>query len=388
MKRASASATRCAGAGRPVSGPIPLFRVELPVDAAQTVATVLASGRLAQGPRVAALEAAWADHFGSPAVAVRDASAALTLALHLAGVKAGDEVVVSPLACLASTSPILNLGAHPAWCDVDPDTGMPSAAHVAAALSPRTRAVLLYHWAGDVGPIEALAALCRARKLPLIEDATEAFGATVGERPLGRQGADFTVYAFGPVRQISTVDGAALMLPADLRARATRLRRFGIDAASFRLPSGDLNPASDIVEPGWNFPMNELDAALITRQFERAAGLVEAIRRNGLFFDRALADVPGVRRLARRSDAVSGYWTYALRATRRDALVARLHAAGIGAQRLHVRNDGYSGFSGVRRPQHLPGADLFDRENLCIPCGPWVSPADAERIAACIRDGA
>lgn len=388
MKSERASAMRCARAGKPVLAPIPLFHVGLPEDAAQTVAAVLAGGRLAQGPRVAALEAAWAHHFGAPAVAVRDASAALTLALHLAGVRAGDEVVVSPLACLASTSPIANLGAHPAWCDVDPDTGMPSALHVAAALSPRTRAVLLYHWAGDVGRTEDLAALCRERQVPLVEDATEAFGATISGRPLGGQGADFTVYAFGPVRQISTVDGAALMLPPDQRARAMRLRRFGIDAASFRLPSGDLNPESDIVESGWNFPMNELDAALIARQFERAAGLVGAIRRNGLYFDQALANLPGVQRLARRSDAVSGYWTYALRASRRDALIAHLHAAGIGAQRLHVRNDGYSGFSGVRRPQRLPGVDHFDRENLCIPCGPWVSPTDAERIAGCIRDGA
>ena len=223
--------------------------------------------------------------------------------------------------------------------------------------------------------------------MPLVEDATEAFGATVNDRALGAQGADYTVYAFGPVRQISTVDGAALMVPPEQHARAARLRRYGIDGASFRLPSGDLNPESDIVESGWNFPMNELDAALIARQFERAAAIVEACRRNGRFFDAALADVPGVRRLARRADAVSGYWTYALRAERRDALVARLHAKGIGAQRLHVRNDRYASFAGAARLQQMPGVDRFDEENLCIPCGPWVSEADAGRIAACIRDG-
>ncbi len=368
---------------------IPLFKVHMPDAAAAAVAATLASGRLAHGPRVEEFEAKLAAYVGNPRVcAMSEVSGALTLALYLAGVRPGDEVIVSPMVCLATSMPIANLSARPLWCDIDPATGMLDPAAIARLATPRTRAVLAYHWSGDVADIEALQRTARAHGLALVEDATEAFGAEYRGAKLGNHGSDYCIYSFAPVRQLTSGDGAALFVANDADHDAARkLRRYGIDQASFRLASGDLNPQSDIPVAGFNFPFNDVAASIGLAQF---AGIDERIgrqRANGRYFDQVLAGIAGITLLARRADAVSGYWTYSLRAERRGELLRKLHEQGIGCQRLHLRNDHYGCFAAARRDDALPGVDLFDRENLSIPCGWWVDDAARERIAACIRAG-
>lgn len=368
------------------NAPIPLFKVFMADGAHAALKPVLESGRLAGGPQVAQFESRLAAWLGAPdAVALSDASAALTLALYLAGVRPGDEVIASPLACSATLMPIANLFARPAWCDIDPLTGMPAVEHIAERITERTRAILLYHWSGDVGDTAALAALAKRHGIPLIEDASEAFGALAQSRPMGCT-ADFTVYSFYATKHLNTGEGAALLAaaPDDLKY-ARQLRRFGIDYATFRLPNGDLNPHFDIPLAGFNFTMNEIAATLGLEQLRHIDPLLARHRDNGAFYESALADIPGLTRLKRREDGVSGWWTYALRAERRDDLVRKLTARGIGAQRLHLRNDGYTCFGGEKAG--LPGVALFDEQNLSLPCGWWVSDSDRERVAGCLREG-
>ncbi|MFH1602793.1 MAG: DegT/DnrJ/EryC1/StrS family aminotransferase, partial [Pseudomonadota bacterium] len=221
-----------------------------------------------------------------------------------------------------------------------------------------------------------------------IEDASEAFGAEYRGARLGNHGSDFCIYSFSAVRQITAGEGAALLCAdADDYEQARRLRHYGIHQPSFRLPGGDLNPDSDIAVPGFNFCMNNVAATIGLAQFPLVDDLIVRQRANGRYFDGALAGIHGVTLLNRRSDAVSGYWTYSLRAERRADLMRKLHDSGIGCQRLHLRNDRYSCFAHLRRDDALPGVDLFDRENLSIPCGWWLSREERERIVACIRAG-
>lgn len=365
---------------------IPLFKVFVPEDAHAALASVLRSGRLASGPRVAAFETELAGWLGVPgAAAVSDASAALVLAFRLAGVQPGDEVIASPLACAATLMPIANLFARPVWCDIDPATGMLDPAGIESLLTEKTRAILVYHWSGDVAESESIAALAERHGIALIEDANAALGAECRGKRLGRI-ADFTAYSFYASKHMTTGgEGGALLTrnPAHLDA-IRRLRRFGIDPATFRLPHGDLNPRSDVAAAGFNFPMNEIAATIGVEGLRHADWIVGRHRANGLFYETALKDVPGLHLLKRRPDCVSGYWTYSLRAERRDDLIRKLHSHGIGTQRLHMRHDRYSCFSdGVE----LPCVDLFDAENLSIPCGWWVSDEDRERIADCLRAG-
>src|SRR5512142_1913235 len=117
----------------------------MPAGAAAALDATLASGYIAQGAQVAQFERTLAAYTGNPQVcAMSDASGALTLALFMAGVRPEDEVIVSPMACLATCMPIANLFARPVWCDVDPATGMLDPEHIADLVTERTRAVLAY----------------------------------------------------------------------------------------------------------------------------------------------------------------------------------------------------------------------------------------------------
>lgn len=348
---------------------------------------VLESGRLATGRQVAEFETRLATWLGAPeAVALSDASGAITLALYLSGVRPGDEVITSPLACSATVSPIANLFAHPVWCDIDPLTGMPDADNIAGLITEKTRAILLYHWSGDVADIGGAMALARQRGIKLVEDASEAFGAEWRGRRLGGE-ADFTVYSFYATKHITTGGEGAALLAADreMAKTARHLRRFGIDPAKLRLPNGNLDPTFDIPLAGFNFPMNEIAATVGLEQLPHADGIVARHRTNGQYYDATLGGITGLSLLKRREDSISGLWTYALLAERRDDLIRKLHSHGIGAQRLHLRNDGYSCFDGGT--QQLPGAAAFDAHNLSIPCGWWVGDEERELVAECLRSG-
>lgn len=365
---------------------LPLFKVFMAESAHAALKPVLESGRLAAGRQVAEFESRLAEWLGAPdAVALADASAALTLALYLSGVRPDDEVIVSPLACSATVSPIANLFARPVWCDIDPLTGMPDADNIAGLITEKTRAILLYHWSGDVADVGGIMALARQRGIKVVEDASESLGAEWRGRCLGSE-ADFTVYSFYATKHITTGEGAALIAAnPDMGKLARHLRRFGIDPAKLRRPNGDLDPAFDIPLAGFNFPMNEIAATLGLEQLPHADGIVARHRANGQYYDTALAGIPGLHLLKRREDSISGFWTYALRAERRDNLIRKLLSHGIGAQRLHLRNDGYSCFGG--KAWQLPGVAAFDAQNLSIPCGWWVSDEERECVTECIRAG-
>jgi dTDP-4-amino-4,6-dideoxygalactose transaminase len=324
---------------------------------------------------------------GNPNVGmVSDVSAGITLALRLAGVQPKDEVIVSPMCCTATTMPIANLFARPVWCDVDPDTGVIDPEKIPGLISRRTKAILFNHWGGDVAESETVRAIAHEHGLRTVEDAAEAFGAEVDGRHLGNDTADFTVYSFYATKHLTTGEGGAIICASTQDVeRAVRLKRYGIRKATFRLPDGDLNPGSDIPEAGYNFPMNNIAAAIGIEQMKTVADTVARHQENGRFFDEALADVPGLTLLRRRIDARSAYWVYTVLAERRDDLKVALRHRGIVAQRLHLRNDRYSCFPPSATP--LPGVDAFDCQALAIPCGWWVGPESRELIAAAIRRG-
>lgn len=367
---------------------IPLFRVFMPEAAATSVGAVLHSGQVADGAQVRAFETALAERYQTPHVlAVTDVSSAITLALYLAGVRPGDEVLVPPMVCTASTMPIANLFARPRWVDVDARTGMLDPRWLRERASSACKAVLAYHWSGDVADLEGIVREAAALGLKVVEDASDAFGGELHGRPLGSGTADFTALSFRATKQLNSGEGGALICrsAADFE-RARWLRRYGIHQPSFRQPNGDLNPGSDIVEAGWSFPLTNFAAAIGVAQLPDLEWRLARIRENGRFFDQALRDLAGLTLTPRAPGAVSAYWTYSLQAERRDALVGALNASGIASQRLHVRNDVYTCFSASDRPA-LPGTDTFDARTLSIPCGWWVSDHDRDRIVARLRAG-
>jgi dTDP-4-amino-4,6-dideoxygalactose transaminase len=200
---------------------IPIMRPWLGVEEAAAVQDVLASGWVAQGPKVAAFEAAVAAALeAGHGVATTSCTTALHLALHALGVGPGDEVVVPSLSFIATTNAPRYVGARPVFADVDLETQNLTADTVERALGPATRAVIVVHQAGMPADLDAIEAVCSPRGVTVIEDAACAIGSTYRGRPIG--GRNLVALSFHPRKLVTTGEGGMLLTRDAALARRLR----------------------------------------------------------------------------------------------------------------------------------------------------------------------
>lgn len=364
--------------------PIRLFHGAVSPAAEQAAQTVLRSGQIASGPKIAEFEQAFGELIGHPhVVTTSDMSSALTLALHLAGVGPGDEVLTLAFSCLSSNSPIARLGAKPVWVDIDPATASMSVEDVRRAITPRCKALLLYHVAGYPGPTREITALCRQHGIVVIEDCNNALGARIDAQAVGHLG-DYAVHSFYPNRQLNAIEGGALVCPDQASAqRARHLRRFGIDSASFRDALGEINAHSDVPELGWSASLSQLNAAVGLAHLPDLTEQLRRTRANAALLRSAIQGLLGIKAVEALAGAEPAYWGFLILAQQRDALLATLKGQGIHTSRLHHRNDTYTGFAAESRP--LPGTDVLMAQVLALPCGWWLDDADMHRLASALQ---
>lgn len=349
-----------------------LFNGVPSAEARAAADAVLASGQIASGSKVQEFERLLGDATGQPhVVATDDMTSAMLMALTLAGVGANDEVLALAYSCMSSNAPIAQIGARPVWVDIDPRTASMSVDDLERAVTPRTRALSLYHVAGYPAAIREIADFCRLRGINLIEDCNAALGASVGGRAVGQWG-DFAVYSFYPNRQVSALEGGALACrQPGMAERARRLRRFGIDPSTFRNQNGEINAASDITEIGWSASFSQLGAAVGLQHLATLPERLARVRAIAQRYRLAFAAIDELVPVDTTPGGEAAYWGFLILARRRDALLTALKAAGIQVSMLHHRNDDYSGFRAQRRD--LPGTDEFMRGVLALPCGWWLS---------------
>lgn len=366
---------------------VPLYRPEVPPDAGAVIGEVLDSGAIAGGALVERFEVELGRFVGGPPlVSTSDVSGALALALRTAGIGPGDEVLCAPVACLATTMPVAGAGARLVWCDMDPATATLDLDDAARRITARTRAVLAFHWAGWPCDLDALYVFARAHGLRVVEDAGEALGASWRGRCVGAAGGDLTVFSFNAVRHLTTIDGGALAAerPGDAE-RARWLRKYNIHQPTFRDARGEIDPTSDIVEPGIFSVLSQPSAALGLLQVSALPARVARRRANAAALTAELSGVPGVRPLATVPGADPSPWVFTVLAERRDALLDALRGRGLGCSQVHVRNDVYSVFGPPAT--RLAGVDEFSARTLSVPCGPWVGPGEIARIGDAFRAG-
>ncbi|NNL66254.1 MAG: DegT/DnrJ/EryC1/StrS family aminotransferase, partial [Myxococcales bacterium] len=214
---------------------LPFFRVELGSEEEEAAVRVLRSGWIATGPECERFEADLAAYLGIPAaqsVTVASCTAGLHLALRAAGVGPGDEVITSPITFPASANAILHAGATPVFADVVPEWLTLDPEAVAAAITPRTRAIVPVHFAGWPCEMDALCALGRDHGLAVVEDAAHAIGARHRGRPAGTLG-DAGAFSFYATKNLTTCEGGLVATKhADWaqRMRVERLHGIDVDA--------------------------------------------------------------------------------------------------------------------------------------------------------------
>ena len=226
------------------------------------VVATLESGWLTSGPRVVELEERFAEYAGAAhAIATSSCTDALHLALRVAGVGAGDEVVTSSFTWPATVNAILHTGATPRFADIDAETLNVDPAYVEAAITPRTRAVVPVHFAGGPCDMDAIQAAVKGRQIAIIEDAAHAVEATVRGRKIGAIG-DLTCFSLYATKSLAGGEGGIVTTDSAPMAKRLRLlRAHGITRDPWRRAQTRTLGHYDVVEPGWKANLADLQAA-------------------------------------------------------------------------------------------------------------------------------
>lgn len=360
---------------------IPLVKVAMPPRERLMPAleAVLYSGFVAEGEHVYQFEKQFAEQFRLPqALGMSSGTGALHTALLLAGVQAGDEVITTSMTAEPTNIVILQCGAIPVFADVDPDSGNLSPESVEAAISDRSKAILVVHYAGFPARLRELRAIADRHGIPLIEDAAHSLGASYAGQGIGTLG-DYGIFSLQAIKHMTTIDGGMLTLKDSAQLdRAKRLRWFG-------LSKGVPRTEVDITEPGFKYNMHNVAGVIGLAQLESIGALIDQHIENGRFFDETIARIPGLDVTKFDTDARPSYWLYSVLSEDSNAIEKCLAAVGVSASKLHRPNHLHSVFRDMRRP--LPGLDSYYRRLTHIPCGWWVSNADRERIVDALRKG-
>lgn len=365
---------------------IPLFKCDVEAEAIAQVDLLLRRGQLATGPNIAALEHEFAALLGvgsEHAVAMGDMTHALTLALQLAGVRSGDDVLTLSFNCLSSNAAISAAGAVPVWVDLDPKSLRLSLADAAEALTPATKAMVIYHVAGYPADLAGARQFCDLHGIALIEDANNALGARMSQATVGTVG-DFAVFSFYPNRQINAIEGSILICKDRAAAEeAKRMRRFGIDVSNFRDSSGEINSASDIEVIGMSSPLNNINAAIARQGILSFGARLAATRENAKQLSELLSATRGIAPATVDQGIDPAYWVWMALCDQRDALMAELKSAGVQCSKLHQPNHIYSGFGAGARS--LPGTKKFAQHAIALPCGWWLGKDEISHVVEAVK---
>ncbi len=362
---------------------ISLFKVFMSKYAASRVGDVLSSGYIGDGPIVKEFEEVIGNYIGNPhVVCVNSCTSAITIALRMAGVRAGDFVATTPMTCLATNESILALGAHPVWVDVDPVTGNMAPDSLEAVLSTvcGIRAVLCVHWGGLPCDVLKLNDIARRRGLAVIEDAAHAFGTIVNHTAIGNH-SDFVCFSFQAIKTITCGDGGALVMK-DIHAvkRAQLMRWFGLD----RDISSDMRCNQNPPEFGYKMHMNDISAAIGLSNIKHIDGILKTARENACYYDDAFENMMNVRVAKVPHNVMSSRWLYTVLVNNSIEFITHMRNSGVACSKVHDRNDTKTIFEGSQRK--LSGVAIFNKDHVCIPVGWWVTKEQRDHIINSVKE--
>ncbi|HEY7791063.1 MAG TPA: DegT/DnrJ/EryC1/StrS family aminotransferase [Vicinamibacterales bacterium] len=374
--------------------PVAFARPSLGTDEIDEVVATLQSGWLTTGPRVARFEERFRSLVGARhAVAVSSCSAALHLSLLAAGIGPGDEVITTPLTFCATANAIIHAGATPVFADVDRVTMNLDPSAAAAAVSPRTRAVLPVHFGGRPVDVRAFRRLSQRHGLALIEDAAHAVEAVAGGQRIGTT-ADFTCFSFYATKNLTTGEGG--MVTTDSGEAAARIRTaalHGLSRDAWRRYEIGGAAHYDVVMAGFKYNMMDLQAAIGLRQLDRLDEMHDRREAIGRRYDEGLADLPLTLPSLPDLGMVHGRHLYTVLVDEascgwsRDGLQAALATEGIGTAihftALHLHSYYQERFALARG--RFPHAEFISDRTLSLPLSASLSDEEVDRVIDTVR---
>ncbi len=346
------------------------------------VQDVLTSGQLAQGPRVAQLEADMAAYCGTKyAVAVNSGTAALHAALFAAGIGPGDEVITTPFSFMATLNCILMVGATPVFADIDPATFNIHVRNIDRAITPRTKAIIPVDLYGQPYDYDGIRALADRYNLRVIEDACQAIGATYKDRKAANLG-DIGCISLYATKNIMSGEGGVAVTNNEAYAKTMRqFRQHGMSAQY------------DYVHLGFNYRMSDLHAAVAIEQLKKIDQFNTMRQRNAAALSAGLAGIPGIITPAAAPGRTHVYHQYTIRVTDDFPLghqdfIDQLHQRGIGAgvyypKPLYAYK--HTSLLGYERGA-CPQTELACAQIVALPVHPKVTAGDINLIIKTIRE--
>ena len=373
---------------------LPLTRPTIDEETIAGVVEVLRSGWITSGPNVKALEAKLSEYFGGRPVRVfNSGTCTMEIALRIAGVGAGHEVITTPLSWVATSNVILEVGARPVFVDIDPVTRNLDLARIEAAITPATRAIIPVDLAGLPVDRDRLYAIAKKHGLRVVEDAAQSMGTTWKGKRIGSFG-DFVSVSFHPNKNITTIEGGCLVMNTEAEAKlAEQYRLQGVVRSGF--------DGMEVEVVGGKFNLTDVAARVGLGQLPR----LEEFNAKRRELARAYFEEFAARRTAELglglpvADFTQSNWHMFQvvlpedrLALKRAEVMAKLHAAGIGTgvhyPPIHL-------FAVYRRlgwkEGDFPIAESVCRNILTLPLFPTMARADVvrvvERLTAILKSG-
>lgn len=348
---------------------IPLYKPFMPE--VPLVDEILHSGKLSYGPYGKAFEQQLCAYLEVNNLIVTNTfSNGISVAVTTLGLKQGDMVIVSPMACLASTQPLVTLGLNVIWADVDPNFGTldPDSVKNVIKKNPNIKLIIHNHFCGYLGHIDEINSIGKEYGIPVMDDGIEAFGSEYKGKKLGNVGSDITVFSFGAVRIPNTIDGAAVIFKDEaLYKKSLLVRDSGINRSIFRDELGEISKSCDISLIGYNAMPNEVQSYIGLQQMEQVKDLLNTQRVNAAhwhsYFENNLDAVP-----IRDTISNPNYWVYGILCKDKVNAIKSFRAKGLHASSVHINNNNYSVFGDKAI---LPGVSEFYNNFLALPCGWW-----------------
>lgn len=361
-------------------------------DEIAAVTSVLRSGWITTGPGVRQFEEEFATVVGaSSALALNSCTAGLHIALVTLGIGPGDEVIVPTLTFAATANVVEHVGATPVLVDVEPDTLNISPAAVAAAITPRTRAIMVVHYGGHPADLAPLLDMGAQHNLAIIEDAAHALPARYRGRMVGSIG-DFTAFSFYATKNLTTGEGGMLTgRPAALE-QARILSLHGMSRDAWRRYSKEGSWYYEVVAPGFKYNMTDIQAAMGRVQLDKLTRMQARRRRIVAQYRSALAPLDAFDLPVERPDVEHAWHLFPIRLKQelpvsRNSFIEAMQVQNIGTSvhfiPLHLHpfyRDKYN-----YRPEQFPVATQAYRQLVSLPLHPGLTDADLADVVQAVQ---